>query len=96
MGKAQLEGEFLGMTELYKLAPSFVPQPYAWGQLKGSLPVATYFFIMEFKNFAGDSMPNAAKLGKSLAELHRKSHSPTGMFGFPVTTYDGCRTQVVK
>lgn len=97
MGKAQLEGEFVGMQELHKLSPEFVPQPYAYGKLEARVPLSvdTFFLLMEFKDFAGNSMPNAAKLGKSLAELHHKSQSPTGMFGFPLTTYDGSKTQIV-
>lgn len=97
VGKAQLEGEFIGMQELHKLAPEFVPRPYAYGKLNGRVPLSvdTYFLLMEFRDFAGNSMPDAAKLGKSLAELHDRSQSPNGMFGFPLTTYDGSKTQVV-
>ncbi|KAL1967177.1 hypothetical protein VTN77DRAFT_3468 [Rasamsonia byssochlamydoides] len=96
VGRAQLEGEFTGMSELHNLMPNFVPKPYAWGKLKGlpsSSPV--YFFLIEFKNFS-DGLRDPVRLGSRLAELHRKSVSPTGKFGFHMTTYDGARTQVVE
>lgn len=49
---------------------------------------------MEFRDLVL-GLPSAAKLGKRLAELHRKSESPTGMFGFGIQTFDGARLQSV-
>jgi protein-ribulosamine 3-kinase len=93
VGKVQLEGEFTGMSELHKLMPNMVPKPYAWGQLKDvTSPVS--FFLIEFKNFL-PGLPDPVKLGSRLAELHQKSVSPTGQFGFHLTTYDGAKTQVL-
>lgn len=81
------------MQELYKLAPQFVIRQYACGKLKA---VDAYFLVTEFKDFAVNAMPDPAKLGKSLAELHGKSQSLlTGDFGFSPTTYDGTRAQMV-
>lgn len=40
-------------------------------------------------------MPDPAKLGKLLAELHGKTQSLTGEFGYSLTTYDGSRAQIV-
>ncbi|KKA23751.1 hypothetical protein T310_2203 [Rasamsonia emersonii CBS 393.64] len=95
IGKAQLEGEFTGMSELYNLMPTLVPKPYAWGALKGvSSPV--YFLLVEFKHFRSGRLPDPVKLGSRLAALHRKSVSSTGKFGFHMTTYDGARTQAVE
>jgi protein-ribulosamine 3-kinase len=82
------------MSELYKLLPSFVPKPYAWGELKDTAE-QTYFFIMEFKR-STSGLPDPGKLGMRLAELHNRSSSLTGKFGFPLTTYDGALTQVVE
>ncbi|KAH0538683.1 hypothetical protein FGG08_004758 [Glutinoglossum americanum] len=92
-GKAQMEGEFNAMSELYKTIPSLVPKPYAWGKRQLESP-ATYFFLCEFVNIS-DRLPDPAKLGACLAELHKKSVSPTGKFGFHVPTYDGKLEQVV-
>jgi len=54
----------------------------------------TYFLVIEFKEFS-PGLPDAAKLGSRLAEMHEKSESPTGMFGFEPQTYDGARIQSV-
>ncbi|KKY25010.1 putative vegetative incompatibility protein 4 [Phaeomoniella chlamydospora] len=88
-----LEGEFTGMTELYKLMPNFVPRPLSWGALKLSSP-ETYFFLVEFKHF-NNELPDAAKLGAQVGELHKRSVSPTGMFGFGMPTYDGAKRQEI-
>ncbi len=81
------------MTELYKAAPSFVPRPIGWGKLK-SVETPSYFLVVEFKYFTA-SLPDPAKLGERVAALHMNSLSPTGMFGFPIQTYDGARIQAV-
>lgn len=81
------------MTELHKLAPELVIRPIAWGPLKNVSP-ASHFLLMEFRNLTA-GLPNPYKLGARLAEMHRKSTSPTGMFGFGIQTYDGARLQSV-
>lgn len=81
------------MKELYKLSPDFVAKPIAWGELKTIIP-ASYFLLMEFKDFVV-GLPNPAKLGKRLADMHKKSESPTGMFGFGIQTFDGARLQFI-
>jgi protein-ribulosamine 3-kinase len=91
-GKAQLEGEFKAMSELFKTMPTLVPRPFAWGKLQLQSP-PTYFFLCEFVNIS-DSLPDPVKLGKCLAELHKESVSPTGQFGFYVPTYDGRLPQI--
>ena len=75
--------------------PDFVVNPYAWGKLRKPDP-PTYFLLMEFKHFKDtNDLPDAVVFSKRLAEMHRKSQSPNGKFGFPVVTYDGAKTQVV-
>ncbi|KAI1487336.1 vegetative incompatibility protein 4 [Biscogniauxia mediterranea] len=93
LGKSQLNGEFIGMSELHKLAPNLVPKPIAWGKVNDSVPV-TYFLLIEFKQFT-PGLPNPVKLGAKLAAMHRNSISPNGKFGFHVQTYDGARIQAV-
>ena len=86
-GKAQIEGEFRSMQEIYQTMPNFAPQPCSFGQAKtASLP--TYFFICEFVNIS-DELPDPRLLGARLAQLHKQSQSPTGKFGFYCPTYDG-------
>ncbi|KAM0814800.1 putative Fructosamine kinase-domain-containing protein [Seiridium cardinale] len=93
LGKHQLEGEFVGMTELHKLQPELVPKPLAWGKLKDT-NVPAYFFLIEFKNLV-PGLPDPVKLGARLAAMHQNSASPDGHFGFHIQTYDGARLQAV-
>lgn len=95
------------MVELHTLAPDLVPKPIARGKLKGGNPIAsentgessTHFLITEFKDFApSEELPDAKRLGKRLAALHRRSAlhgSSRGRFGFDIQTYDGSRVQAV-
>lgn len=75
------------MSELYKTVPTLVPKPHAWGKLALESP-PTYFFLCEFLNIS-DRLPDPAIVGARLAELHQRSVSPTGKFGFHIPTYDG-------
>lgn len=45
---------------------------------------------------AKEQMPDPEKFTARLAELHQKSHSPTGKFGFHVTTYSGYLPQYTQ
>lgn len=90
-GKAQLEGEFRSMQEINATVPGLAPKPIGFGKLAESEPAveaSTYFFLCEFVNISND-LPDPRLLGARLAELHQKSQSPTGKFGFHTTTYDG-------
>ena len=93
-GEAQLKGEFESMSALYQTLPSFVPRPRAFGKLRLQSP-PTYFIICDFVDIS-DTLPDPVLLGKQLGELHRKSMSPTGKFGFHLPTYDGRLPQVVE
>lgn len=99
-----LMGESESAKEIYSSMPGLIPKPYGYGQYKTPDPV-TYFYVSEFigvdiftapepkKDTALDSKerpaPNSQELAAKLAELHRKSTSPTGKFGFHVVTCDG-------
>ena len=107
-GRAQLEGEFVGMSDLHRLMPDFVPKPLAWGMLNDTTKeekatvdgkeqvtqIPVYFILLEFIQCV-HKLPDKAVLVERVAELHRKSESPTGQFGYHLTTYDGAKTQVV-
>lgn len=86
------------MTELWKLSPEFVVKPIAWGKLADT-PKDCTFLLMEFKNFDSQpAKPDARKLAKRVAELHKRSQAQSvtgGRFGFPVQTFDGARLQAV-
>ncbi len=92
-GKPQLEGEYYGMLELYQTAPHMVPKPHAWGQVK-SAASPTYFYLCDYIHLS-DALPDPVKLGAMVADLHKRSVSPTGKFGFHITTHDGWLPQEV-
>lgn len=81
------------MTELYRTVPALVPKPHGCGKLTTQYP-PTYFLLCEFVNIS-DRLPDPATVGARIAELHHKSISPTGKFGFQVPTYDGKLPQTV-
>jgi len=93
-GKVMMEGEFCAMSEIYKLMPSLVPQPYAWGKFRHS-PPETYFFLLDFLELS-NSLVDPTAFCARIAELHLMSRSPTGMFGFPITTCHGPNAQNVE
>ena len=82
-----MEGEFNSMLEIYKLVPSFVPKPHAWGKFTRPTPL-THFFLCDFLEITND-MPDPVQLCSRVAELHRTSVSPTGKFGFHVKNCHG-------
>ncbi|KAI9646579.1 hypothetical protein NHQ30_004574 [Ciborinia camelliae] len=92
-GRMMLEGEFHGMTELYRTLPSFVPKPHAWGKFESASE--TYFFLCDFIQMSNDA-PDPTEFCSSLAKLHKASKSPTGSFGFHVITYQGKFAQAVQ
>lgn len=78
--------------EIYNTVSGLAPKPYGHGRLRhASQP--TYFFVCEFVHIS-DALPDPVRLGARLAELHKNSVSPTGKFGFYVTTYDGKLPQI--
>ncbi|KAL8833154.1 MAG: hypothetical protein Q9170_004456 [Blastenia crenularia] len=86
-GETMMEGEFNSMSELYKLAPSFVPRPHAWGKFRLADPV-THFFLCDFLDMENE-MPDPMAFCANLAGIHSNSVSPTGKFGFMVPNCHG-------
>ncbi|KAK5097146.1 hypothetical protein LTS08_007167 [Lithohypha guttulata] len=79
------------MSELAKYNPALVPKPYACGQFKES-HVPTYFFLMEFLDIQTGA-PDPIPFCEQMATLHKESVSPTGKFGFRMTTCHGPHPQ---
>lgn len=79
--------EFTSVTTIHALMPDLVPTPQGWGKYKVGSP-ETYFFFSGLVDM-DTSAPEPAQFTVRLAEMHRKSSSPGGMFRFPVTTCDG-------
>ena len=85
------EGEFESLKAMHAVVPTFIPIVYAWGPLKKG---PGYFLLAEFRE-VGQQPPDPPKLTMRLAELHKNSESPTGKFGFHVTTCHGNLPQYV-
>lgn len=86
------EGEYESLKAIYAVSPSFVPQPWGWGQYRNA-PTPTFFMLTDFRE-VGKQPPDPIKLTACLADLHKNSVSPTGKFGFHITTCQGRTTQV--
>lgn len=78
-------GEYMSMLEIYNTVPDFAPRPRGYGKCDGD---DSCFFLCDYLSIKSE-LPNPVTLGKKLAEMHKKSQSPTGQFGFHVTTFDG-------
>lgn len=90
-GRNMVLSEFESAKAMHDLQPHLVPRPLAWGTYE-SVP-DTHFFLCEFREMVNE-MPDPHKFATQLAALHQDSQSPTGKFGFHVTTYSGNLPQV--
>ena len=93
-GRANINGEFAAMVELHKTLPSFVANPVASGNFHHGNTETNYFFC-EFVDLKKQN-PEPRRLCTNLAELHRRSISPTGCFGFHVRTFNGKTAQAIE
>ncbi len=93
-GRIMLGGEYESSKMIYDTMPDFIPKPIGYGKYSAQGSEA-YFYLSEFVVMDVTSAPNPAEFTSRLADLHRLSKSPTGMFGFPVQTCDGDRAHVV-
>lgn len=75
------------MTEIDNTVPNICPKPHAWGQFKNPKPL-TYFFICDFVNMT-NKVPDLERFISKVSELHLKSKSPTGQFGFHLPVCHG-------
>ena len=88
-----MQGEFIVMPELYKTMPDLVPKPCGWRKYTDSTQ-AKHSFLSEFIDMQV-TLPEPDQLRRRLAQLHQKSVSLTGMFGFYTTTFQGNTPQDV-
>jgi len=79
-------GEFHSMTALHQAMPDLTPRPIGWGKYANEPD--TYFFLCAFHEMA-DEVPDVSNFPSMLAQMHKNGVSPSGKFGFPVTTYQG-------
>jgi fructosamine-3-kinase len=88
------QGEFESLKAAYAVSPSFIPEPYGWGKYDspGTNNRETYFLLTEFRS-VGQQPADPVKLASGLADMHQRSISPTGKFGFHVST---CHAKIAQ
>lgn len=79
-------GEFESTSKIHSVVPDFIPKPILWGSFK-EIPNAHYY-ICKFYKLSPD-LPEKFEFCAKVAELHSKSQSPDGKFGFHAITYNG-------
>jgi len=87
-----IQGEFESLKAIHGVSPSFAPRCHAWGKYRES---DTYFLLVEFRE-VGEQPPDPSSFTKRLAEMHKNSISPTGKFGFHITTCHAKLPQVTN
>ncbi|KAK7718641.1 hypothetical protein SLS64_002601 [Diaporthe eres] len=80
------KGEFESQAELQKYLPEDTVVPLAYGPLE--LDSSASFFLSTFRNLS-DKTLEPTQLAAVLEKLHQTSASPTGKFGFHITTFNG-------
>ncbi|KAM4057262.1 fructosamine kinase domain-containing protein [Hirsutella rhossiliensis] len=93
LGQGTCEGEFVSLKAISTASPGFCPEPYAWGRCSQLRP-KKHFLLVEFRDIASQPA-EPQRLAAGLAELHARSHSPTGKFGFHMRTCHGPIAQAV-
>jgi protein-ribulosamine 3-kinase len=89
-GRTMIEGEFESLKAIHAVSPELVPKPHAWGKyddtdIDTDTGSPIYFLIAKFRK-VGDQPPDPISFTAQLADMHRRSISPTGKFGFHITT----------
>ncbi|KAI0097687.1 Fructosamine kinase-domain-containing protein [Nemania sp. FL0031] len=94
-GRLMIQGEFESLKAIHNVSPELVPLPYTWGKFDkpASLSGDTYFLLMQFRE-VGEQPPDPEIFTARLADFHKKSKSPTGKFGFHVTSYHATLPQI--
>ncbi len=90
-GHGMMHGEFESMQAIHSVTPDFVPKPIAWGTFKSDPNL--HFFLCEYVDMNGE-LPDIYQFSRKLAAMHQNSTSPSGKFGFPITTYNGSLPQL--
>lgn len=80
-----VRGEYEATKALHEVIPDNVPESIAYGPLADD--PTRHFFLAEFR-YMSDELPDAEDLVAALTKIH-SSPSPTGKWGFHVTTFQG-------
>ena len=88
-----ISGEFESLKAIHAVSPDLVPKPVAWGKYDHEEP-ETYFLLTQFRE-VGKQPPDPIKFTARLADMHKRSLSPTGKFGFHTATCHAKFPQVI-
>ncbi|KAK8008249.1 hypothetical protein PG991_010800 [Apiospora marii] len=88
-----IEGQFESDKAIYEILLFFCPEPLAWGKYTSTPGLDQYFLLAQFRD-VGQQPPDPLHLVARLAELHKRSESPTGKFGFHTKTCHGKSPQL--
>ncbi|KAK7998765.1 hypothetical protein PG991_014440 [Apiospora marii] len=85
-GLEMMEGTYISEKLIHSFVPEHVPAPLAFGSYE-SIP-NMHYYICDYVDMT-DDLPDPVRFGQALAKLHLNSmgKSPTGQYGFPVTTH---------
>lgn len=82
-------GEAYSTGIIAEAVPDFGPHPVGRGDYIDDSNYHVYFYLMDYHDMDTQSPPDPAALAYAIAELHRNTSSPNGMFGYPVVTGRG-------
>ncbi|KAK7961735.1 uncharacterized protein PG986_002560 [Apiospora aurea] len=85
-GREMAEAEYESTKAWYNVVPDNVANPIGWGEL-ASKP-GRWFLLLEFRDMT-DRMPLVSDFVTVVAAGHQAPVSPTGKFGFHLTTFAG-------
>lgn len=91
--REMIEGQFESDKAIHAVSPSFLPKPFAWGKYSATTGPDKYFLLAEFRE-VGQQPPEPLGFAARLADLHMRSVSPTGKFGYHITTCHGKAPQL--
>lgn len=83
-----MKGAYEAEQSLYSYVPKVAPRPLAWGTYESDSD--TQLYMCEFMDMSGD-IPSSRESVAAVVKLHLTTmgKSPTGQFGFHVTTHLG-------
>lgn len=92
-----MEGEFESLKAIHAVSPTLAPEVYACGKFgaKGPSGADVHFLLAEYRE-VGQQPPNPAEFTARLADMHKNSVSPTGKFGFHITTCNAKLPQITN
>lgn len=77
-----------------EVVPHFTPKPGGWGKYHNG-ESEVFFLLTDFYDMDFTIAPDPEEFIAKIARLHSKGKSPTGKFGFPVSTVCGIMERTV-